>query len=223
MRDRFEGLGIDPMEIPTALILFNGMLWLEWAAMLGFCMRVRPLRTALRTSSGRRLRDRVRVSFPSLLNAETYVLDKALQAAQSRWFRGIPGILGQTPRGTTRAFAYATLSLSRARSRPLSLSFPVQKRTFLDPAIVPPFRKRSRRRRHADEKKRSIVDTLLMIHDCKGERFDWFFGSARRTETVPEEDANEMRSFVVDDVVENRRSKNVHGSVHMRASSSVTR
>lgn len=112
-----DKLGVNEDDAVEALLMWNGMLWGEWIAILVGCMRYQPIRTLARTPIGVRMRERlssaIKTTFNSpapasvdtsaklrkpmrtLTNMEESVLSKAENMAQSRWLRPIPNLLHQ--------------------------------------------------------------------------------------------------------------------------------
>lgn len=124
MKERLERLGIHPKDIPKALIVFNSMLWVEWFGVLTMCMTLRPIRAVARNTN---LLRRIRDKYPRIAAAERYVMDKAVAAAGSRFFRPIPRAFNQSPKDFTAAMAETTVLYNLAFPLWIPLNFKIIK------------------------------------------------------------------------------------------------
>jgi len=106
LKKNFEDAGVGPRDIPTAIVLFNGLLWTEWGCILALAIPFRPLRRVAASPAGVRIRgglaDWLGQRYPKL---EKMVLDSAEKLSSHRFVRPIPEAFGQAPKDFTFAVA----------------------------------------------------------------------------------------------------------------------
>ena len=83
-----EKIGIRPRDVPGAIITFNSLLWLEWMAVFGCCLRGRPLRTLAATPTGVRWRKTLSKN-RTYSRIEASCLRSAAAMSSSRFFGSV--------------------------------------------------------------------------------------------------------------------------------------
>eukprot|EP00941_MAST-03F_sp_MAST-3F-sp1_P000819 g819.t1 len=102
-------LGVRPRDVPAALVIFNGMLWIEWAAVFVACLRFQPLRSFALTSTGARWRSLLSKRFPSYSKTERYCLRAANKMSESRFMKPLPRMFGIEAENFTFSLAETVL------------------------------------------------------------------------------------------------------------------
>ena len=97
-------LGVRPRDVPGALVVFNGLLWVEWVAVLGACLALRPLRRLAGTAAGVRWRARLR-GRPLYARIERYCLDSADRLSGARFLAPLRTRFGVEPAHLTFSLA----------------------------------------------------------------------------------------------------------------------
>ena len=98
-----------PADIPYGILLFNGMLWIEWAGVLFCCAKGRPFRRFAGTSVGARLRRGFKRNFPRIARLETSIMNRAVKLSESKYLRPVSNFLGLSPKEFTASLAETTV------------------------------------------------------------------------------------------------------------------
>lgn len=103
-----QSCGMREEDIPGGLLVFNGMLWLEWAGTFGICLRYAPLRSFLRTQSGKKTRAFLKHNFRSYPRIERFCNDVATRTSKNKYFKLFPRAFGLEPTNVTHSLAEST-------------------------------------------------------------------------------------------------------------------
>lgn len=101
----FENAGVTARDLPYAFVLYNGLLWIEWACVLVLCIAARPIAAVAETSFGESAQRTLKTRFETVGRVEAYCVQSANSLSESKYFRPIPDMLGLDPQNFTFALA----------------------------------------------------------------------------------------------------------------------
>ncbi len=109
-REHLQKYGIKPLDVPKAILVFKGISYVTWFSTMALCYRYKPLQKLAKRPFGQHVVNGIKTKYPDgYAKTHAFILRKAQQLANWRFFKPIPEHLGLKTKRFTFAIAENTV------------------------------------------------------------------------------------------------------------------